>query len=506
METAPAAHKFARNGSLTGQTTFGTDTIMAIFSGSPRKQAILAHSEAYAVSRPEWRGKAAFFHREDEAYLQFLIPKNARVLEIGCGIGDTLASLQPSYGVGIDFSPALVDIARKRHTGLTFVVGDAEDPATIASVAGPFDYILVLDAIGALDDCQKFLEQLHPLCTRETRVVIGYFSHLWQPVLKFAEWIGRRMPLPPQNALAPADVAAIAQLADFEPVKSEQRMLMPVSLFGLGRLVNRFISILPGFRFFALRHYSVCRSWPASREDLKSATVVIPARNERGNIEPAVQRLPQFCDDIEIIFIEGHSKDGTFEEMERVKAAYPDKDIKLMRQPGKGKADAVFTAYDVARGDVLMILDADLTMPPEQLPKFWEAIKSGKGEFINGSRLVYPLEDDAMRFLNLIANKIFSYLFSWLLNQRYTDTLCGTKVMRRSDYYRLRDGKAYFGDFDPFGDFDLIFGASKLNLKTVDLPIRYAARSYGETQISRFRHGVMLLKMVVFAFFKIKAI
>lgn len=471
-----------------------------------RKEQILAHSEKYAASRPDWRSKAAFFHGEDEAYLRFLIPENARVLEIGCGVGDTLSALKPAYGVGVDFSPSLIDIARSRHPELKFVVGDAENSETIASVEGPFDYILVLDAIGSLDDCQKFLEQLHPLCTRETRVVIGYFSHLWQPVLKFAEWIGQRMPLPPQNALAPADVSAIAQLADFESVKSEQRMLMPVSLFGLGHLVNRFISILPGFRFFALRHYSVCRSWSAAREELKSATVVIPARNERGNIEPAVQRLPQFCDDIEIIFIEGHSKDGTFEEMERVKAAYPDKDIKLMCQPGKGKADAVFTAYDAARGDVLMILDADLTMPPEQLPKFWDAIKSGKGEFINGSRLVYPLEDDAMRFLNLIANKIFSYLFSWLLNQRYTDTLCGTKVMRRSDYYRLRDGKAYFGDFDPFGDFDLIFGASKLNLKTIDLPIRYAARSYGETQISRFRHGVMLLRMVVFAFFKIKAI
>lgn len=479
---------------------------MAVFSGSLHKQAVFANSENFAASRAEWRSKAAFFHHEDEAYLRFLIPKSARVLEIGCGIGDTLAALEPAHGVGIDFSPAVIDVARARHPDLTFIVGDAENPATIASVEGPFDYILVLDTIGSLDDCQKFLAQLHPLCTRETRVVIGYFSHLWQPVLKFAEWIGRRMPLPPQNALAPADVAAIAQLADFEPVKAEQRMLMPVSLFGLGHLVNRFISILPGFRFFALRHYSVCRSWPAAREDLKSATVVIPARNERGNIEPAIQRLPQFCDDIEIIFIEGHSKDGTFEEMERVKAAYPGKDIKLMRQPGKGKADAVFTAYDVARGDVLMILDADLTMPPEQLPKFWDAIKSGKGEFINGSRLVYPLEDDAMRFLNLIANKTFSYLFSWLLNQRYTDTLCGTKVMRRSDYYRLRDGKAYFGDFDPFGDFDLIFGASKLNLKTIDLPIRYAARSYGETQISRFRHGVMLLKMVIFAFFKIKAI
>ncbi|MBR1199480.1 glycosyltransferase [Bradyrhizobium sp. AUGA SZCCT0158] len=473
---------------------------------SPRKAATLQHSEAYAAERVEWRRKASFFHQEDQKYLQFLVPPGARVLEIGCGTGDTLAALQPSYGVGIDFSPGMINQARKLHPGLTFHVVDAEDGAALAAIAEPFDFILVMDTIGAIEDVQKFIEQLHLYCGRQTRLIVGYFSHLWQPVLKLAEWTGQRMPYPPQNVLSPSDLHALASLGEFDVVKSEQRVLMPISLLGIGRLINRFVSILPGFRFFALRHYFVARSRHAAVEDLKSVTIVIPARNERGNIEPAIQRIPSFCDDIEIIFVEGHSKDGTFEEIERVKAAYPQMDIKAMRQPGKGKADAVFAAYDVARGDVLMILDADLTMPPEQLPKFWEALRLGKGEFINGSRLVYPLEDDAMRFLNLVANKLFSYLFSWLLNQRYTDTLCGTKVMRRSDYYRLRDGKAYFGDFDPFGDFDLIFGASKLNLKTVDLPIRYAAREYGETQISRFRHGVMLLKMVVFAFFRIKAI
>ncbi len=344
------------------------------------------------------------------------------------------------------------------------------------------------------------------MCTRETRLVIGYFSHLWYPLLKAAEAIGLRMPQPEQNVLSPADLRNLAHLADFDPVKSEQRVLSPLRLYGLGRFANRFLSVLPGLRALSLRHYLVSRSMRCVTDDVRSATVVIPARNERGNIAPAVQRIAVFCPDIEIIFIEGHSQDGTYEEMERVRAVYPQHDIKLMRQPGKGKADAVFTAFDAARGDVLMILDADLTMPPEQLPKFFEALRSGKGEFINGSRLVYPMDEGAMRFLNLIANKTFSYLFSWLLNQRYTDTLCGTKVLRRSDYQRLKAGKAYFGDFDPFGDFDLIFGASKLNLKSIDLPIRYAARSYGETQISRFRHGWMLLKMVVFAFFKIKAI
>jgi glycosyltransferase involved in cell wall biosynthesis len=274
----------------------------------------------------------------------------------------------------------------------------------------------------------------------------------------------------------------------------------------LGRLINRFLSPFPLIRQLSLRHYLVARSIRHVVDEVKSATIVLPARNERGNIEPAVHRIPRFCDDLEIIFVEGHSADGTLEEMHRVKAAYPDCPIKVLVQPGKGKSDAVFTGFDAARGDVLMVLDADLTTPPEQLGKFWNAIQTGKGEFINGSRLIYPMEDEAMRFLNLIANKIFSYLFSWLLNQRFTDTLCGTKVLRRSDYLRLKAGRGYFGDFDPFGDFDLIFGAAKLNLKVIEIPIRYANRTYGQSQISRFRHGVMLIRMVVFAFLRIKAL
>ncbi|MDU6749508.1 MAG: methyltransferase domain-containing protein, partial [Bradyrhizobium sp.] len=299
---------------------------------SPRKQAILDHANSHADARAGWRDKAAFFHAEDECYLRFLIPPGSRVLEIGCGIGDTLAALAPSYGVGIDFSDRQITIARTRHPNLTFIAGDAEDPATLAAVTGPFDVILVLDTIGSLDDCQQFIAQLHPLCTRETRLVIGYFSHLWYPLLKAAEAIGLRMPQPEQNVLSPADLRNLAHLADFDPVKSEQRVLSPLRLYGLGRFANRFLSVLPGLRALSLRHYLVSRSMRCVTDDVRSATVVIPARNERGNIAPAVQRIAAFCPDIEIIFIEGHSQDGTYEEMERVRAAYPQHDIKLMRR------------------------------------------------------------------------------------------------------------------------------------------------------------------------------
>jgi SAM-dependent methyltransferase len=472
---------------------------------SQRKTEILASSEQNAADREEFWRRAAFFHEEDLRYLRFLIPEGLRVLELGCGIGNTLAGLKPSFGLGVDFSPAMIAQARRLHPDLQFSVGDIEDSEFLASLPGPFDVILIVDTIGSLDDCQTMLEALHGLCSRETRLVVVYYSHLWEPIIRLAEWIGWRARQAEQNVFSPADIHALADLSDFEVIKAECRLLSPLRLLGIGPLINRFISILPLIRHLSLRHYSVCRSLRQSHKDIRSASVIIPARNERGNIEAAITRMPRFCEDLEIIFVEGHSSDGTPMEIKRVAKTYSDWDIKVMTQPGSGKANAVFAGFAAARGDVLMILDADLTMPPEQLPKFWRSIASGKGEFVNGSRLVYPMEKGAMQFLNLVANKAFSLLFSWLLNQRFTDTLCGTKVIRRSDYQRLQAGRSYFGDFDPFGDFDLIFGATKLNLRCVEVPIRYSARTYGETQISRFRHGLLLIRMVIFAFFRIKA-
>jgi SAM-dependent methyltransferase len=473
---------------------------------SPRKEAIRSLSDESSADRAKWLDRAAFFHSEDLHYLQFLIPEGSRVLELGCGTGHLLSSLKPSFGVGVDFSEGMIAQARKDHPGLTFLTGDIEDPDFIRSLQGPFDVILIADTLGFLDDCQGVFANLHALCTRETRLIVAYFSHLWYPVLKSAELLRLRMPQPAQNVLSPEDVRALVELADFEPVKAERRLLSPARLLGVGRAMNRFIAPWPGIRTLCLRHYTVCRSLRCTDDKVESATVVVPARNERGNIEAAVRRLPRFAEDIELIFVEGHSSDGTWDEIQRVIAAYPQYDIKALRQPGKGKADAVFTAFDVARGDVLMILDADLTMPPEQLPKFFEVVRTGKGEFVNGTRLVYPMEDEAMRILNLVANKFFSFAFTWLLSQRITDTLCGTKVIRRSDYRRLKKGRAYFGDFDPFGDFDMLLGAAKMNLKIVELPVRYYAREYGEPQIDRFRDGMILLRMSAFAWNKLKAL
>jgi SAM-dependent methyltransferase len=469
-----------------------------------RNERMHGHFEPLAEERDYWISKNRFFYESDWRYLQFVIPASARVLDLGCGTGQLLARLRPAYGVGVDISPSMVDQARAAHPDLTFVCGSAEDPACLAGLQGPFDYIVLSDTMGFLTDCQATLESLHPLCHPGTRIVIAYYSHLWEPVLTLAERLGQKMPQPSLNWLSSDDTAGLLQLADYEVVRREWRQLLPKRLLGLGHLINRFVGTLPFARHFCLRHYLVARSLRAVAPPPRSVSIVVPCRNEKGNIEDAIRRTPPFCDDIEFVFVEGNSTDGTYEECLRVQAAYPDRDIKVMKQDGRGKGDAVRKGFAAARGDVLMILDADLTVPPEALPKFFVAIASGKAEFVNGTRLVYPFEKGAMRFLNFLANRAFASIFSWLLNQRFTDTLCGTKVLRRDDYQEIVANRGYFGEFDPFGDFDLIFGAAKLNLKITEVPIRYADRRYGETNISRFRHGWLLLRMVAFAFRKMK--
>lgn len=468
------------------------------------KDLVRKNSDTYARERLKWINRNSYFYKDDLNYMKFLIEKDKSVLELGCGNGHLLNALNPSYGIGIDISREMISTAESLFPDLTFVEGDVENKKLLLSLEGPFDYIVLSDILGYLDDIEGLLDSLHSISNSDTRIVIAYHSWRWEPILKLGEKFKLKMPSIEMNWLSRDDTINFLNLSDFELVKEEWRQLIPRSIFGIGSIINNFIGPLPIVRRLALRNYVVARPLRNISSESPSTTVLIPCRNEKGNVENAIKRIPQFCDDLEIIYVEGNSEDGTLEEINKLIDKYPEKDIKVFVQDGKGKGDAVRKGFENARGDILMILDADLTVPPEDLPKFYKAISKGKGEFINGTRLIYPMDDKAMRFLNFWANRTFSALFTWLLNQRLTDTLCGTKVLTKRNYDRIVENRSYFGDFDPFGDFDLIFGSSKLNLKIIEVPIRYAERKYGETQISRFRHGVLLLKMVVFAYRKLK--
>ena len=463
----------------------------------------VAHWDNVAAWMETHGGVGGAYQRRLAAIYKFFVPAGSRVLEIGCACGDLLAALRPSRGVGIDFSAEMIKRARARHPDLDFVQMDAH----ALELNESFDFIILSDLVNDVWDAQQIFEQIRRLATPQTRVILNLYNRLWELPLSAARRLGLARPNLNQNWFTVEDIAGLLELADFEVIRHRAEILLPLPLPPLSTISDRYLAKLWPFSLAALTHFVVAR--PARfvpAETKPSVSVVVAARNESGNIPAIFERVPELGRSTELVFVEGGSSDDTFKVIERTIAENPNRRCQLLKQTGKGKGDAVRLGFQQATGDLLIILDADLTVPPEDLPRFIAALTSGKTDFANGSRLVYPMEQDAMRFFNLLGNKWFSLAFSWLLGQPIKDTLCGTKALWRADYEAIAANRSYFGDFDPFGDFDLLFGASKLSMKIVDVPVRYRDRIYGETNIQRWRHGWLLLRMVMFAARRIKFI
>ncbi len=453
--------------------------------------------DGFADEEPRWRRRNRTYHRQIEQITRFHVPPGAKVLEIGSGSGDLLAALRPSVGVGIDVSPRMVELARRRHPELRFEVAAGEE----LDLGETFDYVVLSDLVPFVHDLLALLERAAAHSHRGTRLVINSYSRVWRPVIRLAELLRLKPVKPIRNWVAPGDFRNLLELSGFEQVATRGRVLLPKRIPLLTAFLNGFLASLWPFHYFCLTYWVVARPRPEPIAD-DSVTVVCPCRNEAGHVPELVRRLPDFGAQTEVIFVEGGSTDDTRGEILRQIEAHPELDLSLVDQSGTGKGDAVRAGFAAAKHAVLTILDGDLSVAPEDLPKFHRALVDGRGELINGSRLVYDMEPGSMRFLNMLGNRAFSRLFKAITGQHVKDTLCGTKALLRSDYERIAAGRSYFGDFDPFGDFDLLFGASRLGLEIVDLPVRYHPRTYGETNISRWRHGTLLLRMTAFAFWK----
>mgnify|MGYP001444992092 FL=1 len=460
------------------------------------------HWSSLARRMDTWKSRGVHYHERITEVYRFLVSPGQKVIEIGCGKGDLLASLEPSIGVGVDFSEEMVDRARRKYPELRFMACDAHE----IDLDEKFDVIILSDLVNDLWDVQAVLSGLDRLCSHRTRIIINTYSRVWELPLLLTQKLGLSTPLLPQNWLTVEDICNLLHLAGYEDIRHFNEILWPVKTPFLAGFFNRHLVKIWPFSCFSLSNFIIARKRPEKDAGAKEplVSVIVPARNEAGNIDEIFARAPEMGAGTELVFVEGNSGDNTYEAIAKAMAKHPQRRCRLLRQTGTGKGDAVRLGFREASGDVLMILDADMTVPPEDLPRFYEALRSGEGEFINGVRLVYPMEKQAMRYANLLGNKFFSLAFSWLLGQPIKDTLCGTKVLSRANYEKIEKNRAYFGDFDPFGDFDLLFGAAKLNLKIVEMPIRYRERRYGETNIDRWRHGMILLRMVLFAMRRIK--
>jgi len=511
----------------------GAVRLASIDNPSPDEQRRAYEEEMRRVAVERRRGtpsgaRPSYYHREIRRLYRLLVPEGASVLVLGSGDGGLLDALKPSRGVGVDIDAGAVEAAQAHYPALRFQTvesyerlegvggaahattahtgarSDARGASERSNDTATFDFVLLPDLLVDCWDVQAVLAALRPFCHAHTRVIANSYSRLWQGPLSLARRLHLARPRLGRSWLDPHDTQNLLALEGFECFRTVSEILCPLPIPLVHRFMNRVLAKLWLVRAFCLTNFFIARPAPAPAPKPLTVSVVVPARNEAGNIRRICEEIPDLGGGTEIIFVEGNSTDDTWATLERTVPEFAHRNIKLLKQPGKGKGDAVRCAFAVATGDILMILDADLTVPAADLRRFHDAIALGRGEFINGVRLVYPMQDDAMRFLNLVANKSFALAFSWVLGQPIKDTLCGTKVLTRQNYERLAANRAYFGEFDPFGDFDLIFGAAKLNLRIIDLPIRYQNRVYGTTNISRWRHGVLLLRMLALATRRLK--
>jgi SAM-dependent methyltransferase len=457
--------------------------------------------DAIASTRERWRSKNRFYHNEISRYYRFHVQPGSSVLDLGCGTGDLLASLEPARGVGVDLSPRMIEIARSRYPDLEFHCADVES----FYIGDKFDYIILSGTLGEVDDIQQLLGRVLAFAGSDTRIIINYYNRLWQGTLEAGERLGLKMPEYNQNWLSIEDTENLLLVNGYDVIRRDFFLLMPVNVGPVSSFLNKAVAKLPVIRRLCLVQFLIARvRRPPDNYESLASSVVITCRDEKENIEPLVKRIPHMGRHTEIIFVEGHSVDGTREEIQRVIEAYPGKDIKLLVQDRIGQGDAFRKGYDNATGDFVLWLEADLTTPPEELSKFWDAYIAGTCEYANGTRLVYKMEKGAMPALNLLGNRFFGNLFTWLLGQRFTDTLCGLKGISKKNYDKIRRQIEFFGDFDPFGDFELIFGAVKNDLRVAEIPVKYKPREYGATKTRPFGHGCLLVKMAWNAYVKFK--
>ncbi len=466
-----------------------------------RRQVIRKLQARLAPGRESWVKRNGYYYKSIARLFQFLIEPGKRVLSVRSDLGQFLSAVKPRRGVGVELTPELAAEARSANPAWNYVVSDPEQYVPDEK----FDYIMVAN-IGDTVDVQRAFQNLHPGCERATRLLVYTYNQLWEPLVGLMAWLGLKPPMEEQSWLSEEDLKGLLHLAGFEWLKTHRAVIFPKNIPLLSFLLNRVIGVLPLVNRLSFATVLVARPVGFGRPAGElSVSVVIPCKNERGNIQPAVERMPQLGRHTEIIFCDDKSTDGTREEIERLQGLHPGRDIRLVHGPGICKARNVYAGFAAARGDILMILDADLTVMPEELPYFLEVIAANRAEFVNGSRMVYPVPKEAMKLANVIGNRFFSLAFTFLLGERVGDTLCGTKVIWREDWQRIQPLIDTWGKEDRWGDYELLFGASKLNLRIFDLPVHYQERVHGTTKMTkRFKNGVIMLQFCWAGFKKLK--
>lgn len=451
-------------------------------------------------TREKWIQRSGYYYRNLSRIISNAIASNASVCHVGCDSPYLLKSLPQAKGTGIcmtEKQKVFCETTDPDHRYTTM--------AQLQTLREKFDYI-VITSLGYFFDVQEVFHQIQILCHFRTRIIIINCNLLWEPLFYLGEKLRLRMPQSArrQNMVPTHHVINLLSLSRFQLVKWSSHILVPYFIPLVSWFFNRILASSFPFRYLSSTDIIIARPQITPPEPV-TCSVIVPCKNEKGNIESLVRRIPALADETEIVLVDDRSSDGTGEEMRRCQKTWPDKKITVIEGPGISKGEAVRMGIEGAAGRLIAIFDADLAVLPEELPKCILPLLEGTADFVNTVRFVYPQQDGAMRWLNIAGNRGFSLLFTFLIRQRVSDTLCGTKVFWKEDYRNISGLKDYWLWRDRWGDFEQLLGASKLGLKIVEVPIHYAERTYGETKMkNRFQNGLHMLKLCLGGFIRLR--
>ncbi len=374
----------------------------------------------------------------------------------------------------------------------------------IENILSDCDTVVISDIEHQLNPAKNLLN-LSRIVGDNTKIILLSKNMVWMILIKILKLFFSFSPKK-NNFLPSSYLDNLYSSCNLELIRQEKIIALPINIPFLTKIINR-IFRLPLLNFFCMSNIAILKKKiknSSNHKDLK-ISFIIPCKNEQDNIKVFEQKINENTEPDEYLFGDDNSSDKTSDEIDKLIEKLSDKKIIKYNGPGICKSENVYKGIDLSSGDIIVIYDADHTVSFEDIKFSVSIMKKTNVDFINCTRMIYPQKDGAMKFANFIGNTIFASLFSLLFKKKITDTLCGTKIFYKKDWEKIKENTSQWGMKDLWGDFDLLIGAYKNNLKITEVPVTYYERRENETKMtSLISNTLRMFFIVIYSYYKLR--
>ena len=453
-----------------------------------------------------------FFKSNFEKRIQFLNKKNFLFNEISNFINNCIDNSKNIFifcagnsvlGKNIDSKKIFIKEIDEKYeikykTNIHYINENTKD------VISECDTILISDIEHQSNPTSSLLS-LSKIIRDDTKIIIISRNLVWMIFIKLLKSLFSFSPKK-NNFLPYSYLDNLFSICNLEVIRNEKIITLPIYIPFFTNLINR-IFRLPLLNIFCLSNITILKKKDQNFSNNKDLRVsfIIPCKNEENNIKTFENEIKNSNQSNEYLFGDDNSMDKTIDEIDKLSKKLNNNKILKYNGPGVCKSENVYKGIELSSGDIIVVYDADLTVDFKDVEFSIDILKNTNADFINCTRMIYPQKDGAMKFSNFIGNSIFANLFSLLFRKKITDTLCGTKIFFKKDWVKIKKNITGLGVKDLWGDFDLLIGAYKNNLKITEVPVTYHERKEDNTKMtSVFLNGIRMLSIVLVAFYKLR--